>query len=262
MRLTWFNRHRRYRDDLSAGIDGELPPRRAADLEAHLSACPGCRRELAELRATALMLRELPQVAPPRSFALTPEQAGRPAGRRTATGLPAMIAGLRLAGAGLAVALAVVLVADLGGSADDGRQPATVPGALQLQTGAKAADSFADRAASPPEAGNASGQESVESGTAGGGGTLGQGVNPTPLPPPPGVVGLPATAPALPPPGAQDVTNGSAAETPSALSNPPAAAQSGGGTDVLRVVEIGLAVAAAFAVAGSFLLARARRDLP
>ena len=265
MRLTWFNWHRRYRDDLSAYIDGELPPEQTADSEAHLKVCQGCRRELEGLRATALALRDLPPAAVPRSFALTPEQAGRPAGRRPASGVPAIAAGLRLAGAGLAVALAIVLVMDLGGGGGDSGERAGVPAALQLQFDAKSADTSADRGVTPPEAGSAPAD------LAGGAGSAGQtaapGATPTPLGGPAAVIGVPAPSPAPPDAmysTAQDVTNGSAAETPSALSSQPAAAQSEGGTDALRVIEIGLAIAVALAVAGSFLLARAkgRRELP
>lgn len=263
MRLTWFNRHRRYRDDLSAYIDGELPPERTANSEAHLEVCQGCRRELEGLRATALALRDLPPAAVPRSFALTPEQAGRPAGRRPASGVPAITAGLRLASAGLAVALAVVVVVDLSSSGDSGGERAAGPAALQPRMEAKSADTSADRALGPMEAGGA---ESGGQGAPGGTGMPYQGATPTP-----GgqmaVIGAPATAPAPPADAGQDVTNGSAAESPSALSYQPPAAQSGGGTDVLRVIEIGMAVTVALAVAGSILLARAaraegRRDLP
>lgn len=261
MRLIWFNRHRRYRDDLSAYIDGELPPERTADSEAHLKVCQGCRRELEGLRATALALRDLPPAAVPRSFALTPEQAGHRADRRPASGLPALTAGLRLASAGLAVALAVVVVIDLAGGGGDSGERAAGPAALQLQMEAKSADTSADRGVAPPEAG---GTESGGQGAPGGAGMAYEGATPTPVSPPPGVIGVPATAPAPSAGTGQDVTNGIAAESPSALSNQPAAAQSGGGTDVLRVVEIGLAITVALAVAGSFLLARAkgRRELP
>ncbi len=268
MRLIWFDGHRRFRDDLSAYIDGELPRPRAADLEAHLAVCEACGRVLEDLRATVLTLAGLPEVAPPRSFALTPEQAARPAGRRPVAGLPAVTAGLRLAGAGLAVALAVVLIVDLagsGGSGGNGAQTAAGPAALQMQE--KSADTSADRGAPPPQAAAAPASTpaigavagSVGGGEGGGGGTSSGGGGPdgqvfaSPPTPPPGVIGSAAT-----------VTNGLAVASPSALSYQPATAQSEGGIDVLRVMEIGLAITVVAAVVGSFVLARTqgRRGSP
>ncbi len=68
-------------DALSAAIDGTLPPSDAAAARAHLAACPDCRRDEAELRATVDLLRNLPQYEPSRSFVLGPEHArGRSAG--------------------------------------------------------------------------------------------------------------------------------------------------------------------------------------
>jgi len=113
-----FNAHGRIRDQLSAYIDGELEAAAAGRLEAHLAGCEGCRLELEQLRATAASLRDLPEVQAPRSFALSPERA---AGRRPRAGATAPLAlGMRLAAAGVAVALAAVLVVDLGGLAGDG----------------------------------------------------------------------------------------------------------------------------------------------
>jgi anti-sigma factor RsiW len=50
--------------DLSALLDGELAPERAAELRAHIGACPGCRARLAELARvdTALSAAVLPAV--------------------------------------------------------------------------------------------------------------------------------------------------------------------------------------------------------
>ncbi|HEY69584.1 MAG TPA: hypothetical protein G4O08_03270 [Anaerolineae bacterium] len=61
---------------LSAYLDGECTKRQAARLESRLQAEPELRRALEELRATAGLLRSLPAVQPPRSFALTPEMVG------------------------------------------------------------------------------------------------------------------------------------------------------------------------------------------
>lgn len=126
MMMPWFDRHRRYRHQLSAYLDGELAPPQRDELEGHLAACPSCRRELEELRATAAALRSLPVHDVPRSFALRPEQV---AGRARPT-LPAPGVVARLAVGGLAFALAVLLVVDLGGLTGGGgveREAVSVP---------------------------------------------------------------------------------------------------------------------------------------
>jgi hypothetical protein len=72
-RLKFF-RHPVREEELSAHLDGRLPPDRARRLEEHLRSCDSCRRKLADLRALAAALREMPDAPVPRSFALTPEQ--------------------------------------------------------------------------------------------------------------------------------------------------------------------------------------------
>ncbi len=69
-----FYRHPVREKDLSAHLDGRLSPDRARRLEEHLRSCDSCRRKLADLRALAAALREMPDAPVPRSFALTPEQ--------------------------------------------------------------------------------------------------------------------------------------------------------------------------------------------
>ena len=82
-------------EQLSAYIDGQLDDAAAARLEEHVEACSPCRDALAELRTVRSTLRELPQVAAPRSFALReadvrPAPATRVSGGRT----PALLGGL------------------------------------------------------------------------------------------------------------------------------------------------------------------------
>ena len=121
--MFWPGTHRRFRESLSPYIDGELEANAAERLEAHLAACEGCRLELQQLRAMAAALHDLPEVQVPRSFTLSPD---RIAARRPLTGAAAPLAlGMRLAAAGLAVALAAVLVVDLGGLAGDNQAGTT-----------------------------------------------------------------------------------------------------------------------------------------
>ena len=110
--MLWLNKHARLQNNLSPYVDGRLTASETTVLEAHIALCEACRRELDELRATASALRGLPQAEAPRSFAIRPgmlERRAMAAARRT----PALGAGMRLAGAAVAAALAVVLVGDL-----------------------------------------------------------------------------------------------------------------------------------------------------
>lgn len=61
---------------LSVYLDGECSSKEAANLEARLQVEPVLRQALDELRTTVGLLRALPEVSPPRSFALKPEMVG------------------------------------------------------------------------------------------------------------------------------------------------------------------------------------------
>jgi anti-sigma factor RsiW len=110
--MNWLSKHARLRDQLSPYLDGALDPAERASLERHLSTCEACRAELDELRLTVAATRELPEVDAPRSFALTPQMLERRSGA-AAPSLPPLALGMRLASAGVAVALAVVVIGDL-----------------------------------------------------------------------------------------------------------------------------------------------------
>jgi hypothetical protein len=105
--------------DLSAFIDGVLPDEQHAQVARHLTSCDTCALELDSLRLVSDALRDLPEASAPRSFTLSPKMAD--AGERPA---PASAAGarslhtLRLAGAAIAVVLAIVLVIDAGSGGD------------------------------------------------------------------------------------------------------------------------------------------------
>ena len=73
-------RHARLRDLLSAYMDGQVSESDARQVETHLSECEACRWELGTLRATIGLLRELPELAAPRSFtfAEAPVRAAMP----------------------------------------------------------------------------------------------------------------------------------------------------------------------------------------
>ncbi len=66
---------------MSEYIDGRLQEAERADLEAHLRACQDCAADLDSLRQTVALMRRLPEMAPPRSFAV-PVPASLPARQR------------------------------------------------------------------------------------------------------------------------------------------------------------------------------------
>ena len=61
---------RRRHELLSAYVDGEVTPEEAREVEELLETSEAARRELAELQATVDLVRGLPELEPPRSFAL------------------------------------------------------------------------------------------------------------------------------------------------------------------------------------------------
>ncbi len=95
-------------------IDGALAAREAGEVEAHLARCASCRAELAQLRSTVSLLREVDPVLVPEGFAAAVRgriehlaHAGpRPAWERLRDGLPR----LRWSWKTAAVAVSVALV--------------------------------------------------------------------------------------------------------------------------------------------------------
>lgn len=225
--MFWFDRHRRLRDRLSAYIDGALDPADAGRLEAHLGECERCRTELEQLRSTVAALRELPEAQAPRSFALSPERA---AVRRPASSAASLAFGARTAAAGIAVALAAVLVVDLGDLGGDGGTEKVSAPRIAADREASEGDLEATGGAAPE----------------------------------------PYATPAAPEVGAgaaaedagEFLRDSVAAETPAAgpeEAEAPAAAPSDGGIDALTAAEIGLAAALAVLTVGSLGVAFARR---
>ena len=224
--MFWFDRHRRLRDQLSAYIDGALDPPAAGRLEGHLGECEGCRTELEQLRSTVAALRELPEAQAPRSFALSPERA---AVRGPAVPAAPLAFGARIAAAGVAVALAAVLVVDL---VDLGGDGATEEVSAPQMTAEREADE---------------------------GGLEGEGAAPAAVPEPYGTPAAPEAA--TEDAGADFMRDTGAGETPAAGPDEvdaPAAAPSGG-INALTAAEIALAAALGVLVVGSLALALAGR---
>jgi anti-sigma factor RsiW len=285
--MLWFHRHRRFRDQLSAYIDDALGPSAARRVEAHLGECEGCRTELEQLRSTVAALRELPEAEVPRSFALSPERA---AARRPVAPATPLAFGARIAAAGVAAALAAVIVVDLGDLGGDGATEETPsPGMIaerqadegQLNaeraapyatpalgeapvpevdaTETPAADDAAAATREAPEAQSGAALEPSGTPTVGLSGSPQaegeQGVTPTPSPAP------------MVPPDATIVPRGAGeVPAPSGLTPEPEAGikeavppSGGGGIDALTAAEIGLAAALGVLIVGSLVLAFAGR---
>jgi hypothetical protein len=75
MSLLGKTEHQWADESLSAYIDGELSPGESARVEKHLQECRACGENLATLRQTVGLLRELPVLPAPRSFAVRPVAA-------------------------------------------------------------------------------------------------------------------------------------------------------------------------------------------
>jgi len=292
--MPWFDRHRRYRDRLSAYLDGELDAAALGRLKRHLDDCDPCRAELEELRATVAALQQMPAPAAQRSFTLTPEQAAAPRRPSPFAARP-LDFGLRIAAAGVAVALAAVVIVDAGGLTDGGsenvqqsitesREDAEETPALQRDTSYDAEEPIPTADATDPDApvdstgGQADGGEPLEGGAGGPAPSGSPEPAASPVPEPSGGGTEPSGGDQgfRPPTGAGDTP--AATETPAdatpAAAAPKAAAEgetetdtsasspvSGddGGIGALTVAEIALAVTLAALVAGSLGLAYTRK---
>jgi Putative zinc-finger len=289
MRLSIFNRHPR--EELSSYLDGELIPLRTEAMQAHLASCPSCRAELEALRELKAGLTTMPEIAAPRSFALTPEMIARPLSERERPAVPArakaMASGMRLAGAGMTLALVLVLVLDFTGSAT---KSGSAPNAANVQQFAVAqnSDSLSSAGGNPAAPTPApthndlsNGPASFPTGTPLPSGLSSDSGPTTEIPATPGIAPArvgeapsPAIVQTNGSPSADKSTDGtaesSATNAPAALNPQPsvfgaqqpgaASTGSGGGVDVLLIVALALAVGIVLTVAASFVLPRLGRE--
>lgn len=261
--MSLFFKNRHPRSDLSAYIDEQLKPKRAAMIEAHLASCLECGARLAELRELRSALGSMPEMSVPRSFALPQSQAAQKAPTTGAGYRPApLVTGLRLGSAGLAMALAVVLVIDAGGGSGDPGQndAASEMQALATESRSSEDDSLAGEgsevASSPPPVVPAGGGD-IAGGTTRDPDATAE-ATPTPGGAAPGETSTPATPEAITAYDADDGSKGADAQ------NGPAdtidsAASSDGDNDLL-VIEIILGVTAVLVLLASVFVARSRRQ--
>ena len=125
-------------DDISAFLDRELKMLpRSIELSAHFETCESCRATLEELRSVQALIAGLPNVAAPRSFALTPEMAGV-----TMREKPVRRASLAFAPAVALTVLVALLALDFGGgSGSRSNDQATSSLAVSSESGGTSADS-------------------------------------------------------------------------------------------------------------------------
>lgn len=153
--MFWARRCRKVQRELSEYIDGYLAPEQRRRVERHLESCSNCRAELDSLMGTVELLRAVPSVASPRSFALAKAPLpARPVSRLLSPAL------LSTATTVLALLLALVMAGDLLRTFEPG--PAALPGqtpALSQDTSRAApagtevrpqADAGAEKLAAPP----------------------------------------------------------------------------------------------------------------
>ncbi len=140
--LPGIRRHARLRELLSAYIDGEVSASETLRVEEHLARCQECRDELASLRATVGLLRRLPELAVPRSFALSEAPQRRPT--------PTLVWTARLATSVAAVLLVALLLGDIVGLVSQQRSLEDLASRAEVQ--APAAPAPLATAAQPSEA--------------------------------------------------------------------------------------------------------------
>ena len=146
----WFtNRsHRAYRELLSARLDGQLGPEGQARLDSHLAACSECRRVASELNTTVALLRAVPMVDTPRSFALSHVPLPEPRPSRL-WGF-ASLRSMQMATAVSALALMALVVIDLVQPLGDEVIVTGQPAVLEREA-ASAAEEEVSLAAGAPE---------------------------------------------------------------------------------------------------------------
>ena len=126
-------RHARIRHLLSAYVDGQVTESELAHVERHLGQCPECRLELESLRTTVGLLKRLPQLEAPRSFALSQEPVD-------VRWTPPTAWAVRLAASVAGLLLVALLVSDLAGLVDQRRvlEEAAAPSTPAVTTAAPA----------------------------------------------------------------------------------------------------------------------------
>lgn len=260
MRLAFLHRHEKFRGQVDAYLDGELPAARATRFESHIAACGSCAEAVSEGRALKALFASLPPVEVPRSFRLTPAMVAEvPPTRLLPTRQPAMALRFAQMTAGVAImALATVATVDFAsGNSSSDEQTIMATGSAEsaksaplAQDAAGATSGVARDPASPPvlptPIGGSAGAQSNATQAVPTADTLSKNQ--------PGNAATPSAA----------ETNSYADRSAGAGSIESAASRNSGGdpgSSALRLAELGLLALAAIAAASWLFLAhRSRRS--
>jgi anti-sigma factor RsiW len=204
-------------DILSALVDQQLTPDEADRVGAHLQTCPECQARLDRFRAVATLLRQLPEVEPPRDFSVGPRVLVDPP---NVVRLRRWYTATRVAAGALAAVFVFLLAGTLyvdsqpgaSGSAPPAalsapaREAATIVPTIAARAAVAAQAPAAGAAAAPrPAAINPQADDQVAAATS---------VSPLPTPvptPAPTLVIVPVTAPVVGEPAPSAATFGTAA---------------------------------------------------
>jgi hypothetical protein len=104
--------HRYARERLSSYMDGQLPDREQARVQAHLQACPECRQDLRTLKWTKELAQQVPVLPVPRSFIVRQADLEPRAVAHARPRFAGALAGLQTAAAVVAVLLVAVVAGD------------------------------------------------------------------------------------------------------------------------------------------------------
>jgi anti-sigma factor RsiW len=272
---------------LSAYVDNQLSTAEKAELEARLAREPELQANLNDLRRTVRALRALPDVKPPRSFTLTPQQAGVRVRRERGP----LFATFRLAAALCTLLLVVAVARDFAtsGALATSAGNTTVQGGATALSAPQAASLFSPTPETSDQAHSVAAAPATPSATAAPTSTLANGSDITPFARmsvvvPSATPTVSGPRPARTPkstvesaapgetPGGVAVANAAPSDTPAdtavsagnlqpATSEAPAAtssapAQAAPGLSGLRLAEIALAVLALALAAATWLTRR------
>lgn len=128
-------------DLLNAWIDGAATPEEEALVSHHLASCELCKARADELRAVATLLGQLPEITPPRSFALTPDQAKKPTPIRERSTASNIVRLLPIVRALSVAAMLAVLILGATLVVDPQDDSVTLDATTSMQSGETAGDS-------------------------------------------------------------------------------------------------------------------------
>lgn len=186
--MRWFGRpagHRRWKVNVAAFADGELPEAEAARFAAHLETCEPCREALAGERALKRMLPSaLPGAPAPRSFAITPAMLAAPPKEPVRAHTPMLAMRFAQVAAGIAVlGLVSLLVVDMSGSGQQGDGAAAPMAALDSAADGAAEESVGLTVAQGTATAGSGSLPPYDGGGVSGQGAESPGAEPTPEPP-------------------------------------------------------------------------------